>query len=232
MTIAKVLLRPAAPAAIALTMGAHLPVDQAQGQGIGPEVFGGLVEACSMDRKPLKVRVITQSVYDGANVEWVEGGWVALEEGTGDLLLLNDAAELAERWGRTHSGLEGPPLILGGARVGRLEQTGLVFMDKQGAYPVLGSPIMPSPTSRGRSFTQRPEVSLSWISKVERQGPCCALQISESTSMKKPAFRPRDCCAWTASAGCMLHGERNLRFGDWKRMARRSYSSKDVFPKP
>ena len=122
--------------AVALAGIGALVAGDAQSQGIGPEAFGELNVACAMDRKPLNASVVAQSSLAGAHAEWTEGGWVALDDDTGEILLLDEAIALTSRRPKTWSGFGTPPLIVGGRTSGFIDQEGLKLMDGRGPHPI------------------------------------------------------------------------------------------------
>ncbi len=125
--------------AIELAAVGALSEHGAQSQGIGPGVFGPLIEACEMDRSPLQTRIIVQSSLAGADAEWTEGGWVALDDDSGEVLLLDETVELTERWAVGRSGIgRASPLIVGGRTTGFINEEGLTLTGGRGPYPIFG----------------------------------------------------------------------------------------------
>ena len=122
--------------AIALAGISALIAEEALRQGIGPEVFGGLNVACALDRKPLETAIVAQSSLAGADAEWTEGGWIAVDDNTGDILWLDEAIALTSRRANVRSGFGTSPLIVGGRTTGFVDQEGLKLINGHGPHPI------------------------------------------------------------------------------------------------
>lgn len=141
--------------AIAVTGLGVVPEGEALGQqdaGFGWETLGGLIEGCELQRKSLEARTVAQSSLPGAVAERAESGWVALHDGSGEVLLLDQNIGLEIRHPGRWSGVGEPPLIVVGGEIGFIDQEGLTLIGRQEVYPIFGEPSHAVADGSGRVF--------------------------------------------------------------------------------
>lgn len=123
-----------------------------QRHGIGRDAFGELGEACELSRRPLRTRIVTQSSLAAATAERTADGWAAIDEDSGDVLLLGEAIELSYRIPGAWSGGGETPVIVPGSELALIDVGDRELTPVRGGepYAVSGEPSHAVSDGRGR----------------------------------------------------------------------------------
>ena len=99
-----------------------------------------LMEACDFNRKPLQIRTVVQSSITGADATWSQGGWIALDADSLEVVLLGADGVLRDYRPVDWSMTGVPPAILSGREVGFINDRRLRLLGSEVMYPIFGDP--------------------------------------------------------------------------------------------